>query len=228
MSGASAVASAVRRLYAGYTREYLPLGGYATIVGAFHAGFAAFLALARVRRRPLPERPRLSDIALLGVASHKLGRLIARDVVTTFLRAPFTEFKGWGDLPNEVEEQARGRGLRRALGELLICPPCVDTWVASFLVYGLVMAPRATRLVATIFTALTVADFLQVAYLAAQARQEPAQPGAVPRPQELPAPPDHAPPAQQPRGAAGTARDAAGGGPAPPVAPAERAAGSPP
>ena len=104
--------SVVRELFGGYAREYRPLAGYATIVGAFHAAFGTFLALTNALRRPLPERPQVIDLMLLGVASHKLGRLIARDVVTSFARAPFTQFESWGELPNEVNEKARGRGLR--------------------------------------------------------------------------------------------------------------------
>ena len=37
-------------------------------------------------------------------------------------------------------------------------------WIAVCLTAGLVMAPRATRLVATIFTTLTISDALQFAY----------------------------------------------------------------
>ncbi len=169
----------VRELFGGYARDAgddHPLAGYATIVGAFNAAFAGFVALSRTSPTPLPERPQLSDLLLLGVATHKLGRLIARDVVTSFVRAPFTRYESQGDLPNEVNERARGRGLRRAIGELLVCPPCVDTWVAAFLAYALALWPRPTRQFAGIFTALAVADFLQVAYLAAHSRQEPARP----------------------------------------------------
>ncbi len=187
--------SLVGDLFSGYASDYHPLAGYAAIVGTFHAAFAGFLLLTRAQRRPLPGRLHPSDLLLLGIATYKLGRLIARDVVTSFARAPFTRFESWGELPNEVNEQARGRGLQRALGELLICPPCTDTWVAAFLTYGLVLWPRVTRLVASIFTVLTIADFLQVAYLAAHARQEPAQPHEeeAQRVEQV----DRAPPAQQ-------------------------------
>ncbi len=44
----------------------------------------------------MPERIGPGDILLLGVATHKLGRLLAKDWVTSFLRAPFTTFKGGG------------------------------------------------------------------------------------------------------------------------------------
>jgi len=106
---------------------------------------------------------------LVGVASHKLSRLISKDRVTSFVRAPFTEFEqsaGHG----EVDEKPRGRGLRRSLGELLICPYCLAQWVTAGFAVGLVYAPRATRLVATVYTAEAISDFLQLAYNAGESR----------------------------------------------------------
>jgi hypothetical protein len=54
------------------------------------------------------------------------------------------------------------------MGELLTCPFCLDMWVATGFVIGLVFAPRFTRLVAGTFTALAGADFLQLGYAIAQ------------------------------------------------------------
>ncbi len=87
--------------------------------------------------------------------------------MTSSLRAPFTRFQkdsGHG----EVEEAARGHGLRRAIGELVICPYCIGLWIAAGFVAGLVAAPRATRLVTVVFTALTGSDLLQIAYKKAE------------------------------------------------------------
>jgi hypothetical protein len=58
------------------------------------------------------------------------------------------------------------------MGELLTCPFCLDMWVATGFVIGLVFAPRFTRLVAGTFSALTGADFLQLAYAMAQQASE--------------------------------------------------------
>jgi hypothetical protein len=38
--------------------------------------------------------------------------------------------------------------------------------VASFFTYGLVLAPRVTRLIATIFTVVTISDYLHQTYKA--------------------------------------------------------------
>ena len=55
----------------------------------FNAGLAGAL-LAAKRAGRLPERIETRDVILLGTASHKLSRLLAKDKITTVLRAPFT------------------------------------------------------------------------------------------------------------------------------------------
>jgi hypothetical protein len=89
---------------------------------------------------------------------------LSKDAVTSPLRAPFTQYSGTGG-PAEVNEEARHDSqLRHSLGELLTCPFCLDMWVATGFAIGLVFAPRFTRLMAGVFTALAGADFLQLAY----------------------------------------------------------------
>ena len=136
-----------------------PLGGYAVIGTVFNALFAAALLLARRRGRELPER--------VGAADLVTSRLISKDKVTSPLRAPFTEFEESGG-PSEFEESARGDGARKAVGELLVCPYCLGLWVVSAFSLGLVFAPRLTRFLAAVFSALTISDFLQIAYKAAE------------------------------------------------------------
>jgi hypothetical protein len=136
------------------------------LAGVFGTAFGGALAGLRASGRELPEHFAAADVVMVGVAAHKLSRLIAKDKVTSFLRAPFTRFQepsGQG----EVEEEPRGRGVQLAVGELLVCPYCLGLWVASGFTLGLVAAPRPTRLVGTIFVAHTISDFLQVASRAA-------------------------------------------------------------
>ena len=71
--------------------------------------------------------------------------------------------------PAEVMEESRDTGtVRHAIGELISCPFCLDMWVATGFVLGLLFAPRFTRVVAATFTALAGADFLQLIYARAQ------------------------------------------------------------
>jgi uncharacterized protein DUF1360 len=157
--------------YSGYAepQERPHFASYAVFAALFNAGFAGSLAAAKRSGRELPERVEPSDVLLIGTASHKLSRLISKDQITAFVRAPFTEFQEKGG-PAEVEETPRGRRLRRAVGELLVCPYCLGLWASAAFHVGLVFAPRTTRLVASTLTALTLSDFLQIAYKAAEDR----------------------------------------------------------
>lgn len=144
-----------------------PLFSYAVLASLFNGLFAAALVAAKRGGRELPERPSPGDVVLIGVASHKLSRLISKDKVTSPLRAPFTELEGDGG-PSELEERSRGSGARKAIGELLICPYCIGLWVVAGFAVGLLFAPRLTRFIASIFSALTISDFFQIAYKAAE------------------------------------------------------------
>jgi hypothetical protein len=148
--------------------ERPPLGSYAALSAIFAGGVGGLLASREFRDR-LPERFDAGDVALLGIASHKISRLVAKDKVTAWVRAPFRRYVDQVG-PNEMEEETRGEGPRAALGELLGCPYCLGLWVAAGLAAGFVAAPRESRFVASIFSGLTVADFMQIAYKAAQDR----------------------------------------------------------
>ena len=154
----------VREAYRGYSDEGQPLAQYAALAAVFNVAYAALAVAGRSR---LPARYTLGDVLLVGVASHKLSRLLAKDRVTGFLRAPFTRYvrsEGHG----EVEEEARGDGSQRAVGELLTCPYCLGLWVSGGISLGLVHAPRVTRLASLTLAGLTVSDALQLAYRAAE------------------------------------------------------------
>jgi hypothetical protein len=144
-----------------------PLLPYLAFMSIFGALVGAALTVARRQGRELPEKVGPGELLLVGTASHKLSRLIAKDKVTSPLRAPFTELEGKGG-PAELEESSRGTGARKAIGELLICPYCLGLWVVAGFSVGLVFAPRVTRFVASLFAALTISDFFQIAYKAAE------------------------------------------------------------
>ncbi|GAA4035700.1 DUF1360 domain-containing protein [Allokutzneria multivorans] len=141
--------------------EDIDLHGYAASAAVFTGLTAAVVLAARRGGRRLPERIRWDDLALLGSATHKASRMLSKERVTSFLRAPFTRYQGPAGSA-EVAEQPRGRGWRRTVGELLTCPFCVGTWTAGGFVAGLVLAPRPTRVAASVLTVLTVSDWLQL------------------------------------------------------------------
>ena len=152
--------SEIREAYAhGHDR---PIGSFVGILLAYLGAVGSLAALVR-RRGGCPEQVDASDLALMAVATHKLSRVIAKDPVTSPLRAPFTEFAGTSG-PAELAEEVRGTGVRKAIGELVECPFCVGQWVATAFAFSYALAPRVTRLVMGALTALTASDYLQFAY----------------------------------------------------------------
>jgi hypothetical protein len=148
-------------------REQMPTRDYAKLTALFNGAIAAALLARKYSRDPLPDRIETQDLVLFALSTQKLSRVITKGKVTTALRAPFTEIEGKGGA-GELEERARGRGLQRAIGELLTCPFCIGTWIASGFIYGSLFSPAATRTVASIFAVSGVADFLQQLYVKTQ------------------------------------------------------------
>jgi Protein of unknown function (DUF1360) len=147
-----------------------PLGGYVKVLAAYLTGTVGAAVAAGLTGRTAP---RLSpwDVAQLSVATHKVSRLMAKDPVTSPLRAPFTTYEGLS-APSELQEEVRGDGVRHSVGELLTCPMCLAQWVATGFSLGLVFAPAPTRLAMSTFTAIAGADFLQHAYVKLQQATE--------------------------------------------------------
>jgi hypothetical protein len=171
MTNANTATRSLRSPLDGYApeHEHRPLGGYSVLSAVFGASFVGGLVAAHRAGRALPDELSVKDIVLTGIATHKLSRLIAKDKVTSSVRAPFTRYEkatGYG----EIAEQPRGEGLRLAIGELVVCPYCLAQWIAGAFTVGHVAAPRLTRLLASMWTAHALADAAQLAYSAAEKR----------------------------------------------------------
>ena len=164
-------ASQVGRAYAPH--EHRPLDGYLVAMGAFGVLGLSLAAGARLLGRSAPERPSMADVVLVSVATHKFSRLLAKDAVTSPLRAPVASYSGpagAAELNEEVRDERSS--VRHGIGELVTCPFCLAVWVATGLTGGLVLAPRMTRLAAAALTATAVSDFLQLAYDGAKKKVE--------------------------------------------------------
>jgi len=135
-----------------------PMGGYLGILAVRGGSVAVAAAAATLAGRRAPDHIGVLDLLLMAACTHKLSRRLAKDPVTSPLRAPFTRYAGESG-PAEVQETPRG-----ALGELLACPFCIAQWVATGYAAGLVLAPKATRLVGATMTAVAISDWLQLAY----------------------------------------------------------------
>jgi hypothetical protein len=120
---------------------------YAVLAAAFSAGV---LAAARAGRERAVEPTSLGDLLALGLASSRIGSIVAEDRIAVFLRRPFA------DGPSAV--QPRGEGFARAVGELVTCAHCVSLWAAGALAAAHLARPRETRVVARVFAAYAVAE----------------------------------------------------------------------
>jgi hypothetical protein len=157
-----------QELFEGYAPgEEKPLASYGVLMSVFSGLAGGFAAWFRRSGRDLPDRMDNQDLVLLTLASHKAARLISKDKVTSAVRAPFAEFQGNAG-PGEVSEMPRGRGLRRVIGELLVCPYCLGMWTSAALAAGLLVAPRFTRWLSSVLVIFFGADVLQIAYKKAE------------------------------------------------------------
>ena len=114
-------------------------------------------ARAPARRDPAP--PTWLDLAALTLATFKASRTIARDEVTSFVRAPFVE----GEAHEGGEQPVATGDFHQAIGELVTCSRCVGTWVAAGLGTTQLLAPRFGRLLTWTLCAAGANDFAQAA-----------------------------------------------------------------
>lgn len=137
-----------------------PLRGYAVTMAVYGGLVGTMAGVAKITGRQIPDKMPASDVILCAAATHKLSRLLAKDPVTSPLRAPFTAYQGTAG-PSELNEEVRGEGGRKTVGELVTCPFCTGIWVATGLTAGLIYLPRTTRIASGTLTALAGADLLQ-------------------------------------------------------------------
>jgi hypothetical protein len=173
MTNASAVKHWARREATTYRNGAAdrPLSGYLAAMGVYASAVTGLTVLGRRLGLRPPENVSPWDVALLGMATHRLTRTISKDAVVSPIRAPFTTYSG-PQAPGELHEEVRTDShVKHAVGELLTCPFCLGQWVATGFAAGLVFAPRATRLVAATFAGIAVSDFLQYGYSALQSKE---------------------------------------------------------
>ena len=130
-----------------------------TLIGVFVAA-----ATAAGSQRSAKARTSALELAMTGMAAHRIGRMIAFEGVAEPIREPFT-----ATVPDEsgADETtvARGRGVRGAIGELLSCPICVGTWAALGLSIGMRVLPGPTRFVVRV---LSIAGLAELNYVAVE------------------------------------------------------------
>ena len=130
---------------------------YLSLMGLFLGVFVAFASREGRGRRG--SRPPIGpfDVVLLALSTFRLARIVAFEQVAEPIRAPVAESEPGGGT------EPKGRGMRKALGELIACPLCLGVWISAALTYGMVLVPKPTRAFTTIFAAAGAAELLNYA-----------------------------------------------------------------
>jgi hypothetical protein len=130
--------------------------------GAINAVYAALLAgvlIATRGRTDDADAVSAAELLPLGAATFALSKVIARERIGAWVREPFVDDPVHPHRP-------RGRRVRRALGELVMCTRCVGAWSALGLVGLRLASPRAGRTVTTVLATSATNDFLQAGFRA--------------------------------------------------------------
>ncbi|MFL5841488.1 MAG: DUF1360 domain-containing protein [Thermoleophilaceae bacterium] len=127
---------------------------YAAINLVWVSLVAGLLAATRGRasRDPITNK----ELIPISAATFAVAKAVARERIGTWMREPFVE--------ESEGQKPKGRGLRRALGELVTCTRCVGTWSALAVVGLRVAHPEAGRTVTMILASSAASDWLQAGF----------------------------------------------------------------
>ena len=124
------------------------------VYGALLAGVVLATRNRGARREPISG----PELIPLSAATFALAKVIAREKIGTWVREPFVE-----EEPSDGQRPA-GRGIRRAVGELVTCTRCVGTWSALVVVGLRVASPEAGRTVSAVLATSAANDWLQTGF----------------------------------------------------------------
>jgi hypothetical protein len=125
---------------------------------AINAVYVALLSglIVATRGRASKDPIRNSELIPLGAATFALSKAVARERIGTWVRDPFVD--------EEHDREPQGRGLRRAIGELVSCTRCVGAWSALAVVGLRIANPDAGRTVTTVLAASAANDWMQAGF----------------------------------------------------------------
>src|SRR2546421_242166 len=130
---------------------------YAALNAVYGALLAAVVVATRdrgARKDPISG----PELIPLSAATFALSKVIAREKIGTWVREPFVE--------DEDDQRPSGRGLRRAVGELLTCTRCVGAWSALGIVGLRLASPASGRVVTNVLAVSAANDWLQAGFKA--------------------------------------------------------------
>jgi hypothetical protein len=119
--------------------------------------YGALLAGVAVTAHKRDEIPR-AELVPLAAATFALSKLLVKEKVETWVRAPFVEESSNGRKP-------KGERLRYAVGELLSCTRCTGGWAALGLVGLRLHAPATGKAVTSVLAVSAGNDFLHSGFV---------------------------------------------------------------
>jgi hypothetical protein len=126
---------------------------YALLSLTFGSLLVATAVSAR-KREPISS----AELVPLSAASFALSKLVVKEKVETWIRQPFVD-------ENPQERKPKGRRLRYAIGELLLCTRCTGAWSSLALVGLRLHSPAAARAVTTVLATSAGNDFAHTVFL---------------------------------------------------------------
>jgi len=127
---------------------------YAAINALWMSLAAGVIAASRGRGSKDPIQNR--ELIPMAAATFALSKAVARERIGTWVREPFVD--------QSEGQKPKGRGMRRAVGELVTCTRCVGTWSALGVVGLRVLNPDAGRTVSLILASSAANDWLQAGF----------------------------------------------------------------
>jgi hypothetical protein len=132
---------------------------------AINAVYGALIGTLLLSARGQHARDPISgpELIPMSAATFALSKVIAREKIGSWMREPFVD-------QSDGDRRPRGRGLRRAVGELVTCTRCVGAWSALGIVGLRLAAPDSGRIVTNVLAASAGNDWLQAAFKLLTAR----------------------------------------------------------
>lgn len=109
------------------------------------------------------------ELTQLALSTYALTTVLAKEKAGSFFREPFVEPKTGapsdavrGDQQQPVDHKVLG-----TIGELVTCTRCLGMWVAAMLTFMRMLAPRESRILMPLLSAVGANNLLQVAHTVA-------------------------------------------------------------
>ena len=137
--------------------------GYFLVV--YVAAWLVLMLTMGALHHPWPAQVSGMDLLILSLATFRLTEIISEEKIARCLRAPFCQPRTVTGPNGKVseEEVPTGTGLRRMVGELILCPWCAGVWIATLVTFFWLLAPAFARVVMLAFGVAAGGVLFQIA-----------------------------------------------------------------